>query len=218
MEGSQLLIRVALLDNRQVEIDGVSYRLLEERDIRLVGVARYGGLLDDLLRRQPADVLLADVGTPWSPGDPTPFPILSRLPGLLRVWPSLRVVVVSAQGSAAEADEARRGGAGAYLLKGDQEPWANLGRVVRHVAAGDFYCSPSVAAMRLLAGAAPGDLTPRQLEILSLLTTHPDMTTFEVALRLGVAHSTVRNQLSQAYGRLGVSTRAAAIARLRPPH
>jgi DNA-binding CsgD family transcriptional regulator len=56
-------------------------------------------------------------------------------------------------------------------------------------------------------------LTPRQLEALSLCASHPDGETGLLANQLGVTGSTLRNLLSNSYLRLGVRTRAAAIAK-----
>ena len=53
----------------------------------------------------------------------------------------------------------------------------------------------------------------RQLEALSLCAAYPEATTAELADRLGVAHSTLRNLLSGAYLRLNVRSRTAAVAK-----
>jgi len=53
------------------------------------------------------------------------------------------------------------------------------------------------------------------MEILSICAAYPDVKTAELADRLGIAGSTLRNLLSGAYFRLDVRTRAAAIGRAR---
>ena len=58
-------------------------------------------------------------------------------------------------------------------------------------------------------------LTARQQEILSLIAAYPELTTTELALKLGVAHSTVRNLLSGAYAQLRVRNLAAAVVKAR---
>jgi len=58
-------------------------------------------------------------------------------------------------------------------------------------------------------------LTDRQLEAISLCMAYPDATTFELAQKMQVSNSTVRNLLSGAYLRMGVHTRAAAIAKVQ---
>ena len=55
-------------------------------------------------------------------------------------------------------------------------------------------------------------LSPRQLEALSLCAAYPDWTSADVAEKMSVSNSTVRNLLSSAYLRLGVHSRPAAIA------
>ena len=56
------------------------------------------------------------------------------------------------------------------------------------------------------------DLTPRQREVLALLASGRG--TAEVARTLFVTEATVRKHLENVYERLGVRSRAAAVARL----
>ena len=48
-----------------------------------------------------------------------------------------------------------------------------------------------------------------------MCAARPDLTSAALAQELNLAHSTVRNLLSSAYYRLGVSNRAAAVAKAR---
>ncbi|NMC11944.1 MAG: response regulator transcription factor, partial [Chloroflexi bacterium] len=58
-------------------------------------------------------------------------------------------------------------------------------------------------------------LTSRQMEALALSSAYPDASTEEIAQKMNIAHSTFRNLLSEAYLRLEVSNRAAAIEKAR---
>jgi DNA-binding CsgD family transcriptional regulator len=58
-------------------------------------------------------------------------------------------------------------------------------------------------------------LSPRQLEAISLCAAYPEKTTSEIAALMDVANSTVRNLLSEAYMRLEVPNRMAAVAKAR---
>jgi DNA-binding CsgD family transcriptional regulator len=62
---------------------------------------------------------------------------------------------------------------------------------------------------------ADGDsaLSPRQLETLSLCQAYPNESTAQLAARLSIANSTLRNLLSGAYIKLDVHTRNAAITK-----
>jgi DNA-binding NarL/FixJ family response regulator len=104
-------------------------------------------------------------------------------------------------------------GASGYILKDDQETIRELGSVVRAVAGGGVHFSQG--AYRHLKSPTPDGpaLTQRQLEALSLCSAYPDVTTGELARRLGVAHSTLRNLLSGVYLRLEVHSRMAAVAK-----
>ena len=57
------------------------------------------------------------------------------------------------------------------------------------------------------------NLNPRQLEALTLCSAYPDESTAQLAIRMDIEGSTLRNLLSGAYIKLGVRTRAAAIAK-----
>jgi DNA-binding NarL/FixJ family response regulator len=59
------------------------------------------------------------------------------------------------------------------------------------------------------AGAGADRLSAREREVLSYL--HLGYTNQQIALALGSAPSTVRNQLSRVYEKLGVSSRAEAV-------
>lgn len=56
-------------------------------------------------------------------------------------------------------------------------------------------------------------LTPREQTVLAELTQ--DVTVEEIAARLWVSRNTVKSQLRSVYRKLGVSTRAEAVARAR---
>lgn len=215
MATAESLVRLVILNNRQIEIDGIRYRLAGERDIRVVGAVRFGRQLLSMLAQEPVDLLLADKAAPAEPGDPATYDVFTHLPGLRKICPALKVAVIATQVGRVEARKARRRGGCGYLLRGDHETWVNLAQIVRLIASGSYFPGGGYNDVWDATETGPGGLTPRQLEILKLLATRPDMTTYAVALDLGVAHSTVRNLLSNAYLRLGVSTRAAAIAQLR---
>lgn len=215
MATAEAPVRLVVLSNRQIEIDGIHYRLAGERDIRVIGAVRFGRRLISMLEQEPADLLLADKTAPTESGDPGPYDVLAHLPDLRRISPSLKVALIATEAGRVEMRESRHRGAHGYLLRDDHETWANLAQVVRLLASGSYFFGEGYDGVGDMTETGPDGLTPRQLEILELLAARPDMTTYAVALHLGVAHSTVRNLLSNAYLRLGVSTRAAAIARLR---
>ena len=103
-------------------------------------------------------------------------------------------------------------GISGYIFKDDQPSIQKLDKIVEIIANGGIYFSQG-ACRNVREQPAGSLLTSRQLEALSLCASRPDGDTISLAGNLGITGSTMRNLLSGAYLRLGIRTRAAAIAR-----
>lgn len=202
-------IRVAILEDHQSVIDGYLYRLRQAPEIEIVATVLFGAELEPLLARQPVDVLLLDVGVRTAPDDPTPYPVLDAIPRLLETHENLAILVVSMYAEPFLIQGAVSAGASGYLLKEDQAAVQELNSVIRLVASGGSYFSRLPGRLQEKTGKLL--LTRRQLELLSLCAIYPDLNSQELARKLKISSSTVRNLLSAAYARLGVHNRAAAI-------
>ncbi len=214
------VIRVAILEDHQSTIDGYLYRLQDLAQFQVVGTAAFGAQLEPLLAAHPADILILDVNVPTAPDNPNPYPILHVIPDLVQKHPDLAVLVVSMLTERALIQAVMDSGASGYTLKDDSAAIQELGSILVSVASGGVYLSEQ-ARQKLFKhykhhpkGDEPG-LTQRQVEALSLCAAYPDESLTELAGRMSVSNSTVRNLLSGAYLRLGVSHRAAAVARAR---
>ena len=104
-------------------------------------------------------------------------------------------------------------GASGYILKDDRERIQELGKWVIAIANGEVCFSEK--ALKAFLKKNNESLTGRQLEALSLCASYPNSKTAELARKMKIANSTVRNLLSNAYVKLGVQTRAAAVAKAR---
>lgn len=205
-------IRVAILEDHQGVIDGYRYRLLQEHGFAIVAVATYGNQLMPMLQQHPADVLLLDIGVPISEGNITPFPALSLIVELRDRYPNLKIIVISMYDERTLIQSTLKAGVSGYILKGDHATIQDLGKTIRSIMSGGSYLSEQ-AADKLLRKTEPlVSLSPRQLQILSLCAADPNLTKAEIANRLHLADSTVRNLLTSAYQRLGARNLAAAIA------
>jgi DNA-binding NarL/FixJ family response regulator len=208
-------IRVAMLDDHQSIIDGYQFRLGRYPQINVVGAISFGCDLEPLLAAAEVDVLILDVSVPTSPENRNPYPILYLIPQLLRRYPRLAILVISMHADRPLIRALIEAGISGYILKDDHATLRNLGAVVLTVAAGGvFYSAQAHDAVWQQPGDEPA-LTERQLEVLSLFAAYPDFSSADAARTLGVAESTVRNLSSNAYFRLGVRTRTAAVARAR---
>lgn len=211
-------IRVSILDDHQSIVDGYLYRLSNTPQIEVVATMFYGEELESTLPSKPTDVLILDVNVPTSPTNVNPYPILHWIPQLLQIYPSLNVLVISMHAQRTIIKAVMEAGASGYILKDDQATLRALPSVIISVAQGGIHLSRQAHDLLLRKGSQDDldlPLTSRQQEVLSLLTAYPDLTSANIAQKLGVRHSTVRNLLSDAYLRLGVRNRSAAIAKAR---
>ena len=158
--------------------------------------------MDAALREQP-DLALLDVNMPGS-GLAAAWEITARLP-------STRVVMLTISRDDSHVFAALRAGAAGYLLK-DVEP-AELVRAIRSAHAGQSPLSPAIATRVVEEVAqggttAPGELTPRELDVLTLIAR--GRSNKVIALELGVAEKTVKTHVSHILGKLGLTDRTQA--------
>lgn len=210
-------IRVAILDDHQSVIDGYVFRLSSNKRIQIVGSAKYGAKLDDLVGRGNVDVLLLDISVPTSEDNDNPYPVLSQLPKLHKQFPDMAILIISMHTERPLVRAVLEAGANGYLLKDDHDAIQQLAEAVALVSTGGTFLSKKLHSIYSQLGPmdAAQNLSKRQLEALSICAAYPEIKTGELAQKMDVAPSTVRNLLSHAYRRLHVPNRTAAIARAR---
>lgn len=210
-------IRVTILDDHQSIIDGYIYRLSGVPTIEIAITIHFGEELKPTLAAHPTDVLLLDINVPTSAENPNPYPILHDIPSLLQKYPDLDILVISMHADRGLIRAVMEAGASGYVLKDDRATIQDLGNIVQSIASGGIYFSQKAHQLMLSQKTTPSSerLSARQLEALSLCAAYPDWTSANLAEKMAVSHSTVRNLLSGAYLRLGVHSRTAAIAKAR---
>ena len=198
-------IRVAIVDNHQSVLDGCQLRLGQNPSIHIVATV--------MVSQHNVDVLLLDLSIPTSDADQSPYPVLQTIPALMKRYPNLRIVILSMYSGRSLLVRAVRSGVSGYILKDDHRSIQQLGTVIEIIAQGEIYFSPSLLPVVQAVNYEEPLLTPRQAEVLALCAAHPNETTAQLAERMHVAHSTVRNLLSGVYTKLGINNRTAAVAR-----
>lgn len=188
-------------------LTGVIARLSVEDDIDVVGRATTCHELVSTVREQMPDVVVADVTM-------TDGSVLDVLDELARAAPAARVLLLSATDDPAAVSTALERGAAGFLSKETESD--ALAAHVRDVAAGKTVLdarSAAAVAARLRDPAPAEALSAREVEVLRLVAEGKSNP--EIGKALFVAASTVKTHLDRAYGKLGVSDRAAAVARAK---
>jgi DNA-binding NarL/FixJ family response regulator len=211
-------IKISIIEDHPSIVDGYSYRLASDSRIKICGIARFGDEILPMLEANPTDVVLLDIELPTSSTNPNIFPILTILPLVKIKYPNLVILVISMHDQQVLIERLFELGVKGYIFKNDNDALQNhLGEIIVKVWNGGSYFSLGANA-ELSALTSTGSkplLTSRQLEALSLCVAFPDCSSEELANHLGVSSSTFRNLLSNAYDRLGVRTRVAALAKLQ---
>lgn len=210
-------IHVTILDDHQTIVDGYHLRLDNSPRVEIVATIHQGDELNETLKKYPTDVLLLDVGVPASAENPNPYPILHIIPVLLQEYPDMAILVISMHAERSLIRAIMEAGASGYILKEDQAILRDLENVIVSVYSGGVHLSKQVKEA-ILRGGESGRaslLAKRQLEALSLCLSFPDSSTAELARKMSISNSTVRNLLSGAYIKLGVHNRIAAVSKAR---
>jgi two-component system, NarL family, nitrate/nitrite response regulator NarL len=210
-------IGVTILDDHQSIVDGYRFRLGNSHRVQVVAAIGSGDELEPTLEKYPTDVLLLDIGVPTSAENPNPYPILHVIPSLLQKYPNLVILVISMHAERSMIRAVMEAGSSGYILKDDQTTLRDLENVVISVASGGIHLSRQANDMLLRGGSGGNEaiLSKRQQEALSLCLAYPNNTTAELARKMSISNSTIRNLLSGAYIKLDVRTRIAAVTRAR---
>lgn len=210
-------INISILEDHQGIIDGYLFRLKEEKSLNIVGTARYADELEPMLATHRTDLLIMDMEVPISLTNSEPFPIMQVIPRLTAKYPEMTILIISMHTQIVLIERLVELGIGGYISKSDHEAIQQLGKIIVALKSGGGYFSQGAyTKLRSLKTRSTTTLlSPGQLEALSLCVAFPDSSSDDLANRLGVSSSTFRNLLSNAYKRLGVHTRRAAIAYLQ---
>lgn len=193
-------IRVLLVDDHPAFRIGLRIVLEQAPDIAVAAEAGSGADALALAQSLAPDVVVLDCQLPDLTGDAVARALRAR--GL-----SCAILALSAYTDEATVQRMVQAGALGYLVK--EEAPAAIVDAVRAAARGEGRWSAAVASKLAAShGAAPGELTAREEDVVRLLAQGWDNQ--RIAHSLGISERTARFHLSNIFSKIGVQTRTEA--------
>ncbi|HEX2098754.1 MAG TPA: response regulator transcription factor [Rubrobacteraceae bacterium] len=201
------LIRVAIVDDQRLFVDGLVRILDIQPDIEVVGRAHTGEEAVELCLKEEPDVVLMDLSMPGMGG-------ISATREILSLLPRTQVLVLTIHTDDTNLFQAIKAGAQGYILK-DCTP-EDLASAINAVHAGNTIMSPDIAkktittfeGIRSNSELTPS-LTERELEVIEALAQ--GKSNKEIARDLGISEKTVRNHATNIYKKLHIFDRTQAV-------
>jgi two-component system, NarL family, response regulator DesR len=193
------MIRLLLADDEDL-LRGALAALLElEEDLTVMAEASTSTDAVRLAREHRPDIAVLDLEMPPADGLHAAEQIRAAL--------TTQIILVTRHARPGVLRRALAAGVSGFVPK--TTPASRLAEIIRDVAAGRRYVDPDIAASALTENPSP--LTDRELEVLRASRTGASVN--EIAAQVHLAPGTVRNYLSAAMAKLGVSSRHAAAHR-----
>jgi two-component system response regulator DesR len=196
------MIRVLIAEDQGMMRDALALLLGMEADIEIVATVDSGDrVLAAALEARP-DVALLDIEMPGKSGLDVAAELRAKLA-------SCKVLILTTFARPGYLRRAMEAGARGFLAK--DGPVEELADAIRKVITGKQVIDPTLAAAALAAG--PNPLTDRERDVLA--AADGGATIADIAGRLYLSESTVRNYLSSAIGKTGSRNRIEAVQTAR---
>jgi two-component system response regulator DesR len=192
------MIRLLLADDQALVRGALAALLSLESDLEVVAEVERGDLVVPTACDVRPDVAVLDIEMPGLDG-------IAATAALREALPGCRVLVVTTFGRPGYLRRAMEAGASGFLVK--DGPVEDLAAAIRRVLNGERVVDPSLAAAALAAG--PDPLTDRERDVLR--EAADGSTVADIAGRLHLSESTVRNYLSAAITKTGTRNRIEAV-------
>lgn len=199
------MIRILVVDDHTMVRKGLIVLLENFDDIEVIGEGSNGQMAVDLVRTKETDVVLMDLIMPRMDG-------VEATQEIRRVSPKTQVVILTSFSEEQKVQDALKAGAISYMMKnvtGDE-----LANAIRKAHEGQSTLAPEATQALIRFTTRPpavgSDLTERELEVLALMAE--GLNNREIAERLVISSSTVKNHVSNILEKLATTSRTAAVA------
>lgn len=195
-------MKLLIVDDHQILRAGLELIFETVPDIEVVGLAPDGQTGLDLVATTHPDVVLTDIRMPKMDG-------IALLKHLHATQPALPVVVLTTFDDQEPIQQAMQLGAKGFLLKDADQ--ATILKVIRGAVKGETYLEPRIAGKAFAPQPPAIDLTLREQAVLTQVAQ--GLHSKEIAANLKVSERTIKAHLTSIYNKLGVFSRAEAVAK-----
>jgi len=201
------MTRILIADDHLIIRQGLRLILETEDDLQLIGEASDGAEALQLCTELRPDVVLMDLRMPGMDG-------ITAIEKLRQTMPEIAVVILTTFNEDELMLRGIRAGAKGFLLKDTDR--ATLFDTIRAAARGETLLKPEIMSRLLDVAAAPAtpaspfNLSEREREVLAAVALGERSK--EIAVKLYITERTVKAHLASIYQKMGVDSRAGAIA------
>jgi len=192
-------IRIMTVDDHPLLREGITALIKTQPDMEVVAEACDGEEAIAQFRLHRPDVTLMDMQMPNVNGTEAITHIRSE-------FPDAKIIVLSTYAGDVQILRAIKAGARGYLLKGNVR--TELLEAIRTVHAGRKRIPPDIAA-ELADHAADDQLTSREIDVLHLIGE--GNANKQIADKLSIGETTVKNHISNILSKLGANDRGHAV-------
>jgi DNA-binding NarL/FixJ family response regulator len=194
-------IKVLLVDDHDIVMDGIASIVSEAPNLQVVGKASSVDMAKELLTQLSPDLVLTDISLGESNG-------LELTKYITAKYPSIKVIVLTMHDSVQHISSLLEAGAMGYLLKNVRQN--ELFIAIQQVMEGKQYIQQSIAVRYTKSlnsqqeAAKQSQLSPREIEIIRLIAK--EYTTSQISKELFLSEHTVETHRKNIIRKTGVKS------------